>query len=164
MRSSLQLSDAQNLALQVLLKKMAKAEVQLPVAPPDTFRSKMNESEKQLENLVRELKEMSQIRYPALQGHGGCSSLGGGNGTSSSTSTNNMLLLTPTDLNLEEELQQTSQALGGAQSELRATQEELQATSVRLLQLPEPEDCSAMSVAEARRALEKAQEELSKMR
>lgn len=31
LRSSLQLSDAQNLALQVLLKKMAKAEVQLPV-------------------------------------------------------------------------------------------------------------------------------------
>jgi hypothetical protein len=31
LRSSLHLSDAQNLALQVLLKKMAKAEVQLPV-------------------------------------------------------------------------------------------------------------------------------------
>lgn len=62
MRSSLQLSDAQNLALQVLLKKMAKAEIQLPVVPADSFRNQMNENEKQLENLVKELKEMSQIR------------------------------------------------------------------------------------------------------
>ena len=37
LRSSLQLSDAQNLALQVLLKKMAKAEVQLPVIGNNSF-------------------------------------------------------------------------------------------------------------------------------
>ncbi len=43
---------------------MSKAEVSLPLSamPPNQFRAKMNESERQLENLVRELKAMSQTR------------------------------------------------------------------------------------------------------
>ena len=41
------------------------AEVQLPVIGQDSFRSQMDESEKHLENLVKELKEMSQTKYPS---------------------------------------------------------------------------------------------------
>ena len=53
LRGSLQLSDAQNLALQVLLKKMAKAESKLPLTEKSEFRSQMKKSEAQLENLVQ---------------------------------------------------------------------------------------------------------------
>ena len=63
LRSSLQLSDAQNLALQVVLKRMDKAEAQLPSSE---YKVKMRKSEKQLENLITELKEMSETKYPTL--------------------------------------------------------------------------------------------------
>ena len=52
LRGSLQLSDAQNLALQVLLKKMTKAESLLPsYTEKSEFRHEMKKSEQQLENL-----------------------------------------------------------------------------------------------------------------
>ena len=66
LRGSLQLSDAQNLALQVMLKKMSKAESRLPHVEKSAFRSQMKKSEQQLENLVQELKEMSQTQYPSI--------------------------------------------------------------------------------------------------
>ena len=66
LRGSLQLSDAQNLALQVLLKKMSKAESRLPHVEKSVFRSQMKKSEQQLENLVSELKEMSRTQYPSI--------------------------------------------------------------------------------------------------
>ena len=69
LRGSLQLSDAQNLALQVLLKKMSKAESKLPLPGREEkseFRSQMRKSEQQLENLVSELKAMSRTQYPTI--------------------------------------------------------------------------------------------------
>ncbi|TRY70517.1 hypothetical protein TCAL_15041 [Tigriopus californicus] len=160
LRSSLQLSDAQNLALQVLLRKMAKAEIQLPLASDDTFRSQMNESEKQLENLVKELKEMSQIRYPRLSTSNKISPVAHntGTGTSSSGSVN------PESFLLEDELDQTSQALGGAQNELKAAQQELRHTAIRLQEKESELKDNSMDLNDAYKALEKAQQELNKMR
>lgn len=64
---------------------------------------------------------------------------------------------------LEDELNQTSAALGGAQTELRATQIELRNTAGRLQakEVELTENC--MNLSEAYKALEKAQQELSKM-
>lgn len=157
LRSSLQLSDAQNLALQVLLKKMAKAEVALPVIGHDSFRSQMDESEKHLENLVKELKEMSQTKYPTyLQNnlHGGSSS--------TATSINGGTMTLP-DFVLEDEVMETTKVLGEASDELKAATSELQTTVTRL-QLEAAEDDHTLSLREAYRALERAQQELNKMR
>ena len=198
LRSSLQLSDAQNLALQVLLRKVARAEGQLVNgeassqsqhqaassvstglimpgslvgrhAPGVTstgaagerrsaFRARMDESERQLENLVRELKEMSQVRYPTLQQgtqhhHNGVLSSSNNNnqGTaSSSASTTNVYFangggggVTGTDEvdavsatravgDLEERLDETAAAIGGARTELVAAEAELGQTAERL--------------------------------
>lgn len=159
LRSSLQLSDAQNLALQVLLRKMAKAEIQLPLASDDTFRSQMNENEKQLENLVKELKEMSQIRYPRLSTSNKISPVAHtGTGTSSSDSFN------PESILLEDELDQTSQALGGAQNELKAAQQELRHTAIKLQEKESELKENSVDLNDAYKALEKAQQELNKMR
>ena len=48
LRSSLQLSDAQNLALQVALKRIAKAEARLPAAEKSQNRAIVRKSERQL--------------------------------------------------------------------------------------------------------------------
>ncbi len=197
LRSSLQLSDAQNLALQVLLRKVARAEGQLVNgeassqsqhqaassvstglimpgslvgrhAPGVTsagaagerrsaFRARMDESERQLENLVRELKEMSQVRYPTLQQgtqhhHNGVLSTTNNNqGTaSSSASTTNVYFAnggggggagtdevdaasaTRAVGDLEDRLDETAAAIGGARTELVAAEAELGQTAERL--------------------------------
>ena len=158
LRSSLHLSDAQNLALQVLLKKMSKAEVD--VMGHDSFRSQMNESEKHLENLVKELKEMSQTRYPRYLPQANM------NGASSSTATsiNNEGNMTLPDFVLEDEVQETSKVLGEASDELKAATNELQTTVTRLTSSPDTEAEEDLSLQEAYRALERAQDELNKMR
>ena len=160
LRSSLQLSDAQNLALQVLLKKMAKAEVQLPVIGHDSFRSQMDESEKHLENLVKELKEMSQTKYPSYLPH---ANLHGGSSTA--TSINGGIGALP-DFILEDEVQETSKVLGEASDELKAATTELQTLAVTKLPQQENnhEQFESMNLKEAYKALERAQEELEKMR
>ena len=150
LRSSLQLSDAQNLALQVLLKKMAKAEANLPVMADDSFRSQMDESEKHLENLVKELKEMSQTKYPRYNAPAEASS--------TTTSLNGGTMTLP-DFVLEDEVTETSKVLEGASDELKAATSELQATVTRLQNEDDP-----MSLKEAYRALERAQIELNTMR
>lgn len=154
LRSSLQLSDAQNLALQVLLKKMAKTEVQS--MPKEDFRTRMNDNEKQLEHLVKELKEMSKIRYPRLNGGvNNNSNYGTATTNSSSTSSHQVHVFSNTDLAMcQEELSNTSTALNGAQSELQATSDELKTTAFRLNN----------STNEAYQALEQAQRELNRMR
>ena len=180
LRSSLRLSDAQNLALQVLLKKMAKAETQLVFSPAgsssttannnpsvsnhhhhhqhqrDSFRSRMDESEKQLEHLVKELKEMSQIRYPRLQQQPSSShhhNNGVESGASSSCSTN--MFIQPDPL-FSLELGELEETLGGAKTELAAAQSELKATAGKLRDVN--------SLDDAYKALEKAQQELEVMR
>ena len=151
LRSSLQLSDAQNLALQVLLKKMAKAEAQIPDGMgDDSFRSQMDESEKHLENLVKELKEMSQTKYPRYNVPAEASS--------TTTSINGGGLTLP-DFVLEDEVTETSKVLEGASDELKAATSELQATVTRLQTEDDP-----ISLKEAYRALERAQLELNNMR
>ncbi len=183
LRSSLQLSDAQNLALQVLLRKVARAEGQLlppgssdrtqvpndsvhyqgsppsssggGIAIPGTlrrhsrhsFRSRMDESERQLENLVRELKEMSQVRYPVLQQGTASSNNQGGTASSSCSATNVFFppaagatasasdevdaAAVPTGLEEEQLLGETAEALGGAGTGLKAAQDELSQTAER---------------------------------
>ncbi len=227
LRSSLQLSDAQNLALQVLLRKVARAEGQLgqlgqqqngvahillpsssvstaataaaaaagapgsslPRHSRHSFRSRMDDSERQLENLVRELKEMSQVRYPALQqattgsnsggGGGGGNSNHQGGGTASSTcSANNVYFpaVNGTDEvdhqhqaveNLEEDLEATAEALGGARTGLKAAEEELWQTSERLrirTRRRKGKEEDEEEVEEAHRALERAMRELNRLR
>ena len=160
LRSSLHLSDAQNLALQVLLKKMSKAEVEA-MGPPE-FRTHMNESEKHLENLVKELKEMSQTRYPRY-----LPNANNMNGASSSTATsinNEGCNMTLPDFVLEDEVQETSKVLGEASDELKAATNELEvlASVTRLSSSPDAEE--EISLQEAYRALETATNELNKMR
>ncbi len=182
LRSSLQLSDAQNLALQVLLKKMAKEGTDSPVSssqqsqsergkqsvPPSSadfrspehvvdarvnFRSKiMDESEKHLENLVRELKEMSQTKYPTYNANSNY----GGNGTSSTATSVNNFAMFDDDFSHE-----TS---NNNRSELHAVQEELESTVGRLQEKEFEVEENSMNLREAYCALEKAQQELIKMR
>ncbi len=221
LRSSLQLSDAQNLALQVLLRKVARAEGQLPGASgtgaatttaassthnghlssaastmmlpgsivrhsgSSAFRSRMDESERQLENLVRELKEMSQVRYPTLQT--GTNNMGT---TSSSASTTNVFFPSTTLLNgsgnnnnrsndldevdaaveeheaIGERLEATAEALGGAGSELAAAEEELAVTADRLREkhMRRNKDDNSGEITEAYAALERAMQELNRLR
>ena len=49
-----------------MLRKVTKAESRLPHVEKSAFRSQMKKSEQQLENLVQELKEMSQTHYPSI--------------------------------------------------------------------------------------------------
>ena len=104
LRGSLQLSDAQNLALQVLLKKMARMQVALPAVGGGSteFQSAMEESEKQLENLVRELKEMSQTKYPTMSSNVYADSSCSFNGTLQQ------------DIGLDEDLTNTVETLNNA--------------------------------------------------
>jgi len=140
LRGSLQLSDAQNLALQVVLKRMAKAESQLPVVEKAQYRSKIQKSEKQLENLISELKEMSQTKYPTLSSQN--------YSTSSSSYT--------AQGSVEPELGPTQEYLSGVQKELRGI-------ASKLRQSPSAAS-KDLSLTEAFDALVEAQIEIQKMR
>ena len=229
LRSSLQLSDAQNLALQVLLKKMSKAESSLlptyasngyslasstkntpedsssPLSQINTrdytsqyklfsngingnkisngnnnqsnssisfkFRSQMDESEKQLENLVKELKEMSQTMYPPsnyllMQNQLGLNTNNNNTiSTASSGSTFNGGGISYQDIDpLQDEITKTSKVLNGTTDELKATQKELKETATRLHQRESELEENSMSLKSAYKALEKAQKDLLKMR
>ena len=123
----------------------------------DSFRSQMDESEKHLENLVKELKEMSQTKYPSYLPH---ANLHGGSSTA--TSINGGIGALP-DFILEDEVQETSKVLGEASDELKAATTELQTLAVT--KLPQQEhEFESMNLKEAYKALERAQEELEKMR
>ncbi|CAB4057847.1 unnamed protein product [Lepeophtheirus salmonis] len=164
MRSSLHLSDAQNLALQVLLRKMKDISSGVGASPSSSSEVKPSfasrsvaESEKQLENLVHELREMSQTKYP---------SVGSSSAHQASYSSNNSTLYNTKldDSPFEEEIAATSAALGGAKDDLILTQKELQQTVLKL-QLKEIElEENSMNLTDAYKALELAQEELNKLR
>ena len=122
----------------------------------DSFRSQMDESEKHLENLVKELKEMSQTKYPSYLPH---ANLHGGSSTA--TSINGGIGALP-DFILEDEVLETSKVLGEASDELKAATTELQTLAVTKLQ--QEHEFESMNLKEAYKALERAQEELEKMR
>ena len=148
LRSSLQLSDAQNLALQVVLKRMDKAEAQLPSSE---YKVKMRKSEKQLENLITELKEMSQTKYPTLPSQ---------NYSTSSSSHDPETELSTTQVILYRE---TIVSALSHQVYLSSVQKELRDIACRLSQSPDVtfED---LSLTEAFDALVEAQLEIEKMR
>ena len=131
------------------------------------FRSQMDESEKQLENLVRELKQMSQTMYPPdtnyllMQNSYGINN----NTTSSSGSTFNGGGISYQDYDpLQDEICKTSKVLNGAQDELKATQQELKQTASRLHQKESELEENSMNLKNAYKALEKVQKDLLKMR
>ena len=150
LRSSLQLSDAQNLALQVLLKKMAKAESKLPVAESSDFRNQIKQSEKQLENLVSELKEMSQTKYPTIP-----SNIYSGSTCSFNDTTH-------LDLGIEEELERSHESISGVQKDLTSTQKQLKDITKQL----EPKESikEDLNMKEAYKALLKTEKEIEKLR
>ena len=117
----------------------------------------MDESEKHLENLVKELKEMSQTKYPSYLPH---ANLHGGSSTA--TSINGGCIGALPDFILEDEVQETSKVLGEASDELKAATTELQTLAVTKLQ--QEHEFESMNLKEAYKALERAQEELEKMR
>jgi transcriptional regulator NrdR family protein len=150
LRSSLQLSDAQNLALQVLLKKMAKAELKLPVAETSDFRNQIKQSEQQLENLVSELKEMSKTKYPTIP-----SNIYSGSTCSFNDTTH-------LDLGIEEELERSHESISGVQKDLTSTQKQLKDISKQL----EPKESirEDLNMKEAYKALLKTEKEIEKLR
>ena len=149
LRSSLQLSDAQNLALQVALKRMAKVEHQLPAAEKSQYQAKVRKSEKQLENLISELKEMSQTRYPTLSSQN-CST------SSSSQEQEQPQLSELSTTNNNNKLSTTQLYLSGVQKELRGIANRLsRSTTINIKDL---------SLSEAFDALVEAQAEIERMR
>ena len=136
LRSSLQLSDAQNLALQVVLKRMNKAEAQLPLVEKSEYEAKIQKSEKQLENLISELKEMSQTKYPTLPSQ----------------------IYSTSSSSQEQEME-----LSTTQLYLSSVQKELRGIACRLSQSP-TNTIKDMSLSEAFDALVEAQIEIEKMR
>jgi len=149
LRSSLQLSDAQNLALQVLLKKMAKAELKLPVAETSDFRSEMKQSEQQLENLVSELKEMSQTKYPTIPSNIYSGSTCSFNGAAQG------------DLGIEEELTNVHESILGAQKDLTLTQKQMHRFSKQTDSKDSDKD---LNMKEAYKALLETEKEINKLR
>ena len=142
LHGSLQLSDAQNLALQVMLKRVAKAESQQPSVENSQIRNSIHKSEKQLENLITELKEMSQTKYPTLSSQHPSSSSESNTGT------------------VERSQEQN---LGHTQEYLSGVQQELQGMASRLRQSPSVPRRD-LSLTEAFDALVEAQSEIQKMR
>ena len=138
LRSSLQLSDAQNLALQVALKRIAKAESRLPAAEKSQNRAIVKKSERQLENLISELREMSQTKYPTLASQN-CS-------TSSSSQEQDQAQVSTTQV-----------YLSGVQKELRGI-------ATKLSRSPTASTIKDLSLAEAFDALVEAQAEIERMR
>ena len=82
-------------------------------------------------------------------------------GSSTATSLNGVT--TYPDFILEDEVQETSKVLGEASDELKAATNELQTTVTKLQQENELE-MESLSLREAYKALERAQDELEKMR
>ena len=142
LHGSLQLSDAQNLALQVMLKRVAKAESQQPLVENSQIRNSIHKSEKQLENLITELKEMSQTKYPTLSSQHPSSSSESYTGTVERAH---------------------EQDLGHTQEYLSGVQLELQGMASRLRQSPSVPRRD-LSLTEAFDALVEAQNEIQKMR
>ena len=138
LRSSLQLSDAQNLALQVALKRIAKAEARLPAAEKSQNRAIVKKSERQLENLISELREMSQTKYPTLASQN-CS-------TSSSSQ------------------EQDQAQVSTTQIYLTGVQKELRGIATKLSRSPTASTIKDLSLAEAFDALVEAQAEIERMR
>ena len=153
LRGSLQLSDAQNLALQVLLKKMSKAESKLPMEEKSEFRSQMKKSEQQLENLVSELKEMSQTKYPTISSNnynGSVFSFPGTGGTGRG------------DPGIEEELRSVASTISGVQRELGTTQKQLNRISKQFD--PTSETRTDSNMLEAYEALLQTEKEIENLR
>ena len=188
LRSSLQISDAQNLALQVLLRKVAKGgtdradtpttttangttgnkgngssrmngtvsamsaeEVEVAVDPLYSVIQRKDDNEKQLENLVKELKEMSKIRYPNI-----------GNKQQSSSSNNSCNGAAEDDCSgMTSPLPPPPPPPGTGRfpSTFRFSN-----ASNKGEDTVDNSGKDPMDVAEAYRALERAQEELNKMR
>jgi uncharacterized coiled-coil protein SlyX len=184
LRSSLQLSDAQNLALQVLLKKMARAEalddgespqpttttrttsalrsesgmngVAHAVSEGDSFRSRMNDSERQLENLVKELKEMSKIKYPSIvTKQQSSSSNNSNNGTMDDDFVFGLMHAPPAPP------PPPPQTSGRFPTAFRFSRSAMVTETTRGEDVV---DGTEVDIAEAYKALERAQEELNKMR
>ena len=154
LRSSLQLSDAQNLALQVALKRMAKVEHQLPAAEKSQYQAKVRKSEKQLENLISELKEMSQTRYPTLSSQN-CSTSSSSQGQEQ-PQLSELSTTTTTTTNNNNKLSTTQLYLSGVQKELRGIANRLsRSTTINIKDL---------SLSEAFDALVEAQAEIERMR
>ena len=188
LRSSLQISDAQNLALQVLLRKVARgggegggsgggadtpttttangtvikgngssrlngtvsAMSEEPVDP--FFRQRKDDNETQLENLVKELKEMSKIRYPNI-----------GTKQQSSSSNNSCNGATEDDFGMTSPLPPPPPPPGTGR--FPATfQFRTGPKASKGEDTVDDGGRDQMDVAEAYRALERAQEELNKMR
>lgn len=142
LRDSLQLSDAQNLALQVILKRMERTGHQ--VSTEEKSQSIIEKSEKQLEKLIDELREMSQTKYPTLSSQ---------NYSSSSSSYTREK---SSELVVEPDLGHTQDYLTGIQNELRGI-------AFKLKQSPfnHKDD---LSLTEAFEALVQAQMEIQKLR
>ena len=187
LRSSLQISDAQNLALQVLLRKVARggegdrgadtpttttangkgnsgslrlngvvsamsAEEEAVIDP--LFRSqRKDDNEKQLENLVKELKEMSKIRYPNI----------GNNKQQSSSSNNSCNGAAEDDFGMTVPLPTPPPPPGTGRF---PSTFQFRTAGANTSKGEDTVDGSReqVDVAEAYRALERAQEELNKMR
>ena len=118
LRGSLQLSDAQNLALQIMLKRMNKAEANLVLPAKLDCRNNIEKSEKQLENLIGELKEMSKMKYPTISS----------NHYSSTSSSYSLERRQEMDEVLNQELSQAQESLSGVQTELNTMTSRLKQT------------------------------------
>ena len=159
LRGSLQLSDAQNLALQVMLKKVTKAESKLPTnkkMEKTEFRNQMKKSEQQLENLVTELREMSQMKYPTIanSNHYHSGSVFSFNGNSCKNP----------DLGIsEDELLSVHDSITGVKRELGTTQKRLHRISQQIDPSSDPSK-SDSSMLEAYEALLKTEKEIENLR
>ena len=116
----------------------------------------MEESEKQLENLVKELKEMSQTKYPTMSSNIYAGSSCSFNGTC------------PQDISMEEDLTQIVDALNSASAtahrDLGSAQRELRNTAAKLRVNGNNGENGGADLKEAHKALEKAQEEIQLLR
>lgn len=159
LRGSLQLSDAQNLALQVMLKKVSKSESKLPSnkrMEKTEFRNQMKKSEQQLENLVTELREMSQMKYPTIanSNHYHSGSVFSFNGNSCKNP----------DLGIsEDELLSVHDSITGVKRELGTTQKRLHRISQQIDPSSDPSK-SDSSMLEAYEALLKTEAEIENLR
>jgi len=147
LRSSLQLSDAQNLALQVLLKRMAKAEAKLPSEEPGKINNHIKQSEKQLECLISELKEMSETKYPTIPRN------------LYSGSPSSMINL---DQGIEEELEKSKESISEVQKDLTSANMQLRDYSKQLQNKETNKEDLNMKIAY--KALLKAELEIEKLR
>ena len=98
----------------------------------------MKKSEQQLENLVSELKELSQTKYPTIPSNIYSGSVLSFNGQARQEE--------------EDELEEVHQSISGVRRDLTATQRNLQRISMRLepdLSCPGPDNPSMLEAYEA---------------